>query len=189
MNSSSKSIGFLHFPLQRLSPNLHPAKCEPFLVQVLQRGADMIHRVIDAEEAVVGVLERIDGDGAVLRIVALQVEGELLGDVARVNLCTHVVGAFVKQGQHRVVHVVVEQDDAAFGAAHQVADESVGIEDLSVIEDALYGRQGHADKEVNFLLCLANTLFQPLKTLVDAVALEEVLFQDGVCPLSEEYSL
>ena len=47
----------------------------------------MIHRVIAAEEAIVGVLERIDGDGAVLRIVALQVEGELLGDVACVYLC------------------------------------------------------------------------------------------------------
>ena len=30
----------------------------------------MIYRVVDAEEAVVGVLERIDGDGAVLSIVA-----------------------------------------------------------------------------------------------------------------------
>ena len=47
----------------------------------------MIHRVVDAEESVVGVLERIDGDGAVLRIVPLQVEGELLGDVACVYLC------------------------------------------------------------------------------------------------------
>ena len=41
----------------------------------------MIHCVVDAEESVVDVLERIDGDGAVLCIVALQVEGKLLGDV------------------------------------------------------------------------------------------------------------
>ena len=47
-------------------------------------------------KAVVGVLERIDGDGAVLRIVSLQVEGELLGKVACVNLCAHPVGAFVE---------------------------------------------------------------------------------------------
>ena len=71
-----------HFSPQRLSPNLHPAKCEPFLAQVLQRGADMIDCVVDAEEAAVGVLERIDGDGAVLCIVSLQVEGKLLCDVA-----------------------------------------------------------------------------------------------------------
>ena len=76
-----------HFFPQRLSPSLHPTKSKPFLAQILQRGADMIHCVVDAEEAVVGVLERIDGDGAVLRIVALQVEGELLGDVACVYLC------------------------------------------------------------------------------------------------------
>ena len=42
----------------------------------------MIHRVVDIEEEVVGVFERIDGDGAVLCIVALQVEGKLLCDVA-----------------------------------------------------------------------------------------------------------
>ena len=47
----------------------------------------MIHRVVDTEEAAVGVLERIDGDGAVLCIVALKVEGELLGDVECVYLC------------------------------------------------------------------------------------------------------
>ena len=76
-----------HFSPQRLSHNLHPANSEPCLAQVLQRGTDMIHCVVDAEEAVVGVLERIDGDGAVLRIVALQVEGKLLRDVACVNLC------------------------------------------------------------------------------------------------------
>ena len=49
----------------------------------------MIHRVVEAEEAVVGVWERINGDGVVLRIVALQVEGKLLRDVACVNLCDH----------------------------------------------------------------------------------------------------
>ncbi len=57
----------------------------------------MIHCVVDAEEAVVGVWERIDGDGPVLRIVALQVVGELLCDVACVNLCTHSVGGSIFQ--------------------------------------------------------------------------------------------
>ena len=32
-------------------------------------------------------------------------------------------------------------------------------------------------------------LLQAFKALIDAVAFEEVLFQDGVCPLSEEYAL
>lgn len=64
MNKSLiKALALSHFSPQRLSPNLHPAKSEPFLSQAFQRGADMIHRVVDAEEAVVGVLERINGDG------------------------------------------------------------------------------------------------------------------------------
>lgn len=37
-----------HFPLQPIPAHLHPAKSKPFLPQVLQRGADMIHRVVDA---------------------------------------------------------------------------------------------------------------------------------------------
>ena len=87
----------LHFLPQPIRPHIHFAKSEPFLSQVLQRGADMIHLVVDAEETVVGVLERIDGDGAVLRIVALQVEGELLCDAACVNLCTHSVSGSIFQ--------------------------------------------------------------------------------------------
>ena len=145
----------------------------------------MIHCVVDAEEAVVGVLELIDGDGAVLCIVSLQVEGELLCDVACVNLCAHPIGAFVEQGQHRIVHVVVEQDDAAFGAAHQVADESVGVEDLSVEEDALQWRQGGMDEEVDFLFSLAYTLLQAFKALVDGITFEQIVFQHIVGPLAE----
>lgn len=56
----------LHFLPQRLRPNIHPTKSEPFPAQVLQRGTDMIHRVVDAEEAVVGVWECINGDRAML---------------------------------------------------------------------------------------------------------------------------
>ena len=60
-----------HFPSQPLSPNLHAAEGEPFLAQVLQRGAEMINCFVDAEEAVVGVVELINGDRLVLRVVAL----------------------------------------------------------------------------------------------------------------------
>ena len=45
-----------HFSPQRLSPNLHPTKSEPFLAQILQRDAEVIYRVVDAEEAVMGCL-------------------------------------------------------------------------------------------------------------------------------------
>ncbi len=126
-----------HFLPQRLNPNLHPAKSKPILSQVLQRGAEVIYRVVDAEEAVVGVLERINGDGAVLCIVALQVERQLAGDAARIDLCAHTIGAHVEQGQYRVVHIVVEQDDAALGTADKVTDKGVGVKDLPVVEDAL----------------------------------------------------
>ena len=37
-----------HFPPQRVGGEFHAAEGEPFLAQVLQRGADMIHRVVNA---------------------------------------------------------------------------------------------------------------------------------------------
>ena len=60
-------------------------------------------------------------------------------DATRIDLCAHPVGALVEQGQHRVVHVIVEQDDAALGTTDKVADKGVGIKELSVVEDALCG--------------------------------------------------
>ena len=58
----------------------------------------MIHRVVDAEEAVVGALERINGNGTVLCILALQVERQLAGDAARIDLCAHTVTFVQKNG-------------------------------------------------------------------------------------------
>ena len=53
MNKSlNKALALSHYLSQPLRPNLHPAKSKPFLAQVLQRGADMIYCVIDAEEAI-----------------------------------------------------------------------------------------------------------------------------------------
>ena len=46
-----------HFPPQPLTPNLHPAEGKPFLAQVFQRGPDIIDGIVDAEEAVVCVVE------------------------------------------------------------------------------------------------------------------------------------
>ena len=46
-------------------------------------------------------------------------------DAARIDLCAHPVGALVEQGQHRVVHIVVEQYDAVLGTTDKVADKGV----------------------------------------------------------------
>ena len=37
-----------HFLPQWSRPNLHPTKSKPFLSQVLQRGAEVIYRVVNA---------------------------------------------------------------------------------------------------------------------------------------------
>ena len=112
----------------------------------------MINGVVDTEEAVVSVLELVNGNSLVLCVMSLQVEGELLSDAAGVNLRTNSIGSLVKHGQHRVIHIIVEQDNATFGTSDEVVDKGVGIENLSIVEDALRRRQSGADEEVNLLL-------------------------------------
>ena len=49
MNKSLiKALALSHFPPQRVGAEFHAAEGEPFLAQVLQRGTDMIHRVVKA---------------------------------------------------------------------------------------------------------------------------------------------
>ena len=47
-----KAKMFATFPPQRVGAEFHATEGEPFLAQVLQRGADVKHRAVDAEEAV-----------------------------------------------------------------------------------------------------------------------------------------
>ncbi len=86
----------------------HLGKSKPFLAKVFQRGTDMVDAIVDAEEAVVGAVEGHDGDGAVLGIVLGDVERQLMRDGFGVNLGFDGLLAFVEEGEHGVVDIVVE---------------------------------------------------------------------------------
>ena len=51
--------------------NFHSAKGKPFLTQVLQGCTEVINGVINAKETVVGVLELVNSNGLILRVMAL----------------------------------------------------------------------------------------------------------------------
>ncbi len=97
----------------------------------------MIDGVVDAEEAVVDLVEWLDIDGLVLGVVLGKVERELLLYLLGIDGGRNPIASFVEHRQHSVVHIVVEQHDAFLGRAYKVGDEGVGVEDLSVEEDAL----------------------------------------------------
>lgn len=71
------ALQILHFLQQGIGVNFHTAEGEPFFAQVLQRRADMVNRVVNTKETVVCVLEFVNGDRSVLRIVALLIKGKL----------------------------------------------------------------------------------------------------------------
>lgn len=121
----------------------------------------MIDGVVDAEEAVVDLVELFHLNGLVLGVMLLKVERELLFDFLCVDGSRDFLPSLVEHCQHSVVHIVrstssrgipVEQYDAFLGRADKVGNEGVGIEDLPVEEDALDRRQRGADEEVYLLV-------------------------------------
>ena len=54
-----------------------------------------------------------------------------------------------EHGQSIDVDIVVDERDGAFGLLDEVDDMGVGIEDLPVVEDALYWWQGGSDEEID----------------------------------------
>ena len=110
----------------------------------------MIHRIVDAEETVVDLVELLHLDGLVLGVMLLKVERELLLDLLGVDGGRDFLPSLVEHRQHGVVHIVrstssrgipVEEDDALLGRADKVGNEGVGVEDLPVKEDAFHRRQ------------------------------------------------
>ena len=116
------SFGFGHFHhLLRLQ--LHPREGEPFLSEVFQRGADVIDCAVDAEEAVMNLVKHLNFNWLVLRVVFGEVQFQLCGNCFGVDGCGNVLAALVQYGQHRVVHIIVEQYDAFLRGAYKVAHE------------------------------------------------------------------
>ena len=87
-----------------------------------------------------------------------QVEFQRFRDLSRDNLRRHARLPLCQRQQHRVVDVVVDEDDASLCRPDKVRRESVCVEDLPVVEDTLDRRQGGADEKVYFVLKSVNLL-------------------------------
>ena len=93
---------------------------------------------VDDEEAVVDVLDAVNFDCWVLRIVFFQIEEKGGRNALGVNSCAHSDAALGQLQQHRMVDVVVDEDDGLLCLLNQFAEENVGIEDLVLEEDAVF---------------------------------------------------
>ena len=151
---------------------MHQGEGKPFLAKVLDAGTYVIDLIIDEQEAVVRLAELMDADDGVLAVVTLNVQLQLLADVLGIDGSTDVGCSLVEQGEHGVVDIVVDEGNGFSGFAHEVGDETVGIEYLSVIEDALYRRQRGAHEEVDLVLGTADPLLQSLYSLIDGITFQ-----------------
>ncbi len=145
----------------------------------------MIDGVVQNEKTVVEMVGGADLHSGVLPVVALDVKPEGVGDVPGDDRGTDIVSPLCEHLQHRVVHIVVDKDDAILCRADEVHREGVRVENLSVAENTLHRGQCGADEEGDFLFGVADALLQSFKSLVDGISAKDIIFEDGIGPLTE----
>ena len=137
---------------------MHADVGEELLAGIFQTGPEDIDRIVDDEETVVVLLTDVDGDGRILLVMALYVELLLLGELTGVDSGRDVGCAMAQHRQGIDVNVVVDERDGTLRLFDEVDDMGISIEDLSVVEDALYWWQGRSDKEIDFVFQYTNSL-------------------------------
>lgn len=135
----------------------------------------MIDGAVEDKETVVETVGGADLHSRVLPVVALNVKPESVGNVPGDDRGTDIVGPLGEHLQHRIVHIIVDKDDAFLCGADEVRCEGVRVENLSVAEDTLHRGQGGADEEGDFLFGVADTLLQSFKSLVDGISAKDII--------------
>ena len=122
---------------------MHTDVGEELLACILQTGPKDVDHIVDNEEAVVVTLAVIDSDGGILLVMTLDVKLELshiLRLLTSVDGGRDVVITIAEHRQGIDVDVVIYEDDGCLGLFDKADDMDIGIEDLPVVEDALYRR-------------------------------------------------
>ena len=73
----------------------------------------------------------------ILGVVLLNIQLQSCRWFLGIDSSCHFVCSFGEHGEHAVVYVVVNEDDACGSFVYAVVDKSISIEDLTIVEDAL----------------------------------------------------
>ena len=146
------SVRGLHSLQQFAGGHLHAVEGEPLFAEVFDAGSEVIDRFVNTKEAVMRSVEDVNIYRRILGVVLLNIQLQLFGWFLGVNRRNHLVCSFGEHGEHAVVYIVVNEDNSRGGFAYTVVDESIGIKDLPIVEDALVGRKACADEEVYLFL-------------------------------------
>ena len=130
---------------------MHADIGEELLSGILQAGTKDVDHIIDNEKAVVVSLTVTDCDGGILLVMTLHVELLLLRELACVYGGRDVGITIAEHRQGIDIDIIVDKDDGCIGLFDEADDVSIGIEDLSVVEDAFNWWKGRADEEIHFV--------------------------------------
>ena len=121
-------------------------------------------------------LAEIDGDGWVLLIMSLDVKLLLLWELTSVDGGWYAGIALAEHRQGGFVDVIVDESDGAFSLFDEVDNLHVGVEDLSIEEDAFYWGQGWADEEIYFVFSSGQTLFYSFEASINRITIQQIFF-------------
>ena len=124
---------------------------EEFLASIFQAGPKKVDHIVDDEEAVMIALAHIDCYRWVLLVVALYIQLLLLVQLASIDGGSDIWIALAEQGEGGFVDIVVNEDDGLLGLFDEVDYLYVGVEYLTIVEDAFHWWQGRTDEEIDFL--------------------------------------
>ena len=148
----------------------------------------MIDCVIYDKKAVKEKVGGVDVHRRVLLVVEIEIQGQCFRYFPCDNGGVDTIVSFCESFQHRVVHVIVNEDDPFACRSYQVRHESVSVKDLPIVEDTLGRRQCGANEETNLLFGFADPLFQSFNPLIYSISAQKIFLEDGVCPLTESCS-
>ena len=145
----------------------------------------MIDCIVDDEEAVVVSVAFPDRYGRILTVMSLKVQRERFCHTSRDNLRRYAFSSLRQHQKHRIVDVVVNEDDASFCGTDQVGGECVCVEDLAVEEDALFWRRCGLHEKPYLLFSFADALLQSFYPSVDSITAKKIFFQNPIRPLAK----
>ena len=140
----------------------------------------MVEGFINNHESVVNMWSLPDIDRGILVVMSFYIKSQLTVYPLGIDCCQNSTIPFVKKRQYGFINIIVNQDNPFLCPLHKVAYEHISIEYLSVEQDALFGRQRRAEKEIHLtrqFLYLAVMLGKPMintalhikQTLIDTV--------------------
>lgn len=55
-----------------------------------------------------------------------------------IDSCNYIIIPFTQQGQYRVIDIIIQQDNRAFGTPDNIRNKCIGIKNLPVVENTFF---------------------------------------------------